>query len=430
MRSNIKPENRRLLEAIEYIDGDIVLGVLGELKPPKENNRTSYARFRHLKHIALIAACALLFGAIIPVVNLVLPMLGITTDGGAAAGESSDKYTYTDGNFTYTKPFGEVPAEFKTIVEQNTFLNARVFGDKLYRYQRSNGKNIFDILNYSGEKLGEVILPTDIYGPLSSSHTTHNGNIIAVFYCPEHSSCQHTRLIEFNAEGNILSDILLENVTPGCFEYGFLSENGFIFVGSYRSQTAVVGKKSIISIIEVGQDLSIEKKLTLGEDNDHNILRFAEYGQDKLSVYFRSSNKIDTNNYDVVFYQYDFDTDLNLIEKSVKDKDSIPSKADALAEHFEGVNSERVAFYEIIEYENFDLLVTECGTSNYNEPITCTCGLEIQALYRETVYSAYSKDGNLLWRNSVDSTYYEEIEKLTKEHEKHLNRNSSTSESE
>lgn len=91
MKANIdiKPENRRLLEAVEYIDEDIVLGVLSELKLPKAGSEKKSARiFRQAKHIALIAACALLLGAAIPIVNYILPMLGTAIGGSAGAGSS------------------------------------------------------------------------------------------------------------------------------------------------------------------------------------------------------------------------------------------------------------------------------------------------------------------------------------------------------
>lgn len=91
MRSNIKPENRRLLEAIEYIDEDIVLGVLGELKDPAEKEvHGEYKKpspFKHWKQLTALAACLLLLSAAFPVLNYAVQRFGIRTwEGNAGAG--------------------------------------------------------------------------------------------------------------------------------------------------------------------------------------------------------------------------------------------------------------------------------------------------------------------------------------------------------
>lgn len=93
MRSNIKPENRRLLEAIEYIDEDIVLGVLGELKDPAEKEvHGEYKKpspFKHWKQLTALAACLLLLSAAFPVLNYAVQRFGIGTwEGNAGAGTS------------------------------------------------------------------------------------------------------------------------------------------------------------------------------------------------------------------------------------------------------------------------------------------------------------------------------------------------------
>ena len=95
MRSNIKPENRRLLEAIEYIDEDIVLGVLGGLKDPVENAvHGEYKKpspFKHWRQFTALAACLLLLSAAFPVLNYAVQRFGAGAwEGNAGAGESSD----------------------------------------------------------------------------------------------------------------------------------------------------------------------------------------------------------------------------------------------------------------------------------------------------------------------------------------------------
>ena len=102
MISNIKPESRRLLEAIEYIDEEIVLGVLAGLKDPAENYASGeYPKpspFKYWRQLATLAACILLLSIASPLVGYIAQVIA---DWGAAAGvgtteELSDNETTTD----------------------------------------------------------------------------------------------------------------------------------------------------------------------------------------------------------------------------------------------------------------------------------------------------------------------------------------------
>lgn len=431
MRTNIKPENRRLLEAVEYIDENIILGVLSELRmPTDEITAKKHTGFAHAKHIALIAACALILGAAIPVVSYVLPKLGAVIGGNAGAGESSAElsgHTYTEGDFTFITPYGEVPEEFKSIVEQNLFLNVHVFGDKLVRSYTdyNNGKNVFEIINYSGEQIGEVIFARNDYGNLSYAYPTQDGNILAVFgggpiYEEPTKPYYHpTRLVKFDTAGNILAVQTLEDISTGCFKYGFQTEDGFIFVGSYTKNIDTKSfKGSNISILEIGHDLKLGKSLTLGEENYHNNLHFAKYDQDKLSVYIRSL--IETESYDREedYRIYNYDTNLNPLGNCATDKANIPRKIDTFDKYYESANLRRAHYYELIEYEDFDLLVADCGTGNYELSFSSSY-IDPLSQYSETVYAAYSKDGDLIWRIGIDSTDYEILDRVTQDYEKY-----------
>ena len=64
MKNNIKPENRRLLDAFYYIDESVLSDVLAEVRVPDTAPETSKRRAlaRSLRSAVLIAACALLPG--------------------------------------------------------------------------------------------------------------------------------------------------------------------------------------------------------------------------------------------------------------------------------------------------------------------------------------------------------------------------------
>ena len=91
MRTNIKPENRRLLEAIEYIDEEIILGVLAGLKQPAENYEPGeYQKpspFKYWRQFTAMAACLLLLSAAFPVLNYAVQRFGTGIwEGNAGAG--------------------------------------------------------------------------------------------------------------------------------------------------------------------------------------------------------------------------------------------------------------------------------------------------------------------------------------------------------
>ena len=98
MISTIKPESRRLLEAIEYIDEEIVLGVLAGLKDPAENYASGeYPKpspFKYWRQLATLAACILLLSIASPLVGYIAQVI---TDWRAAAGIGTTEYT-TDVN--------------------------------------------------------------------------------------------------------------------------------------------------------------------------------------------------------------------------------------------------------------------------------------------------------------------------------------------
>ncbi len=78
MKNNIKPENRRLLEALYYLDEEVLSDVLADVRVPDHSPEMSKRRafMRSLRYAAVIAACALLLGAIFPVVSNLIAYFG------------------------------------------------------------------------------------------------------------------------------------------------------------------------------------------------------------------------------------------------------------------------------------------------------------------------------------------------------------------
>lgn len=87
MKNNIKPENRRLLDAFYYIDESVLADVLADVRVPDTSPESSKRRAlaRSLRSAVLIAACALLLGAIFPVVSHLIAYFGEGTETNPSA---------------------------------------------------------------------------------------------------------------------------------------------------------------------------------------------------------------------------------------------------------------------------------------------------------------------------------------------------------
>lgn len=88
MKNNIKPENKRLLDAFYYIDESVLSDVLADVRVPDTAPETSKRRAlaRSLRSAVLIAACALLLGAVFPVVSNLIAYFGEGTETNPPAG--------------------------------------------------------------------------------------------------------------------------------------------------------------------------------------------------------------------------------------------------------------------------------------------------------------------------------------------------------
>ncbi len=87
-------KDARLLEALEYIDQDLVGEVAVKLKfdetapLTEEPVMTWRTPFKHWKRMIAAVACLILLSCAIPIINYVLPRIGIAIGGNAGAGSS------------------------------------------------------------------------------------------------------------------------------------------------------------------------------------------------------------------------------------------------------------------------------------------------------------------------------------------------------
>ena len=102
-------KDTRLLEALDYIDRDLIAEVVNDIKAPDSDEipgQNKKAVWRSVKHTLLFAACLVLLGAVIPVVTYVSQNLDIISGGiwghsTSEATESQDNNTEQASNAHY-----------------------------------------------------------------------------------------------------------------------------------------------------------------------------------------------------------------------------------------------------------------------------------------------------------------------------------------
>ena len=124
-------KDARLLEALEYIDQDLVGEVAVKLKfveapvLTEESVMTWRTPFKHWKRMLAAVACLLLLSAAIPVANYVLPRVGINIGGNAGAGTSElEVPTPTENEFLETEPEMTQTLETGTTTTEAEILNS------------------------------------------------------------------------------------------------------------------------------------------------------------------------------------------------------------------------------------------------------------------------------------------------------------------
>ena len=128
------------------------------------------------------------------------------------------------------------------------------------------------------------------------------------------------------------------------------------------------------------------------------------------------------------FRLYEFDNDLNLISQKDIEEEDIPKLGPSFyisgepyykyEDFFADFDSNKSYVNEIIEYDDCVLLVFSHYTFNEYEIINFSSTRSPDFECAESVYTAYSYDGKILWRATVDDTDYEALQKRLDEFKK------------
>lgn len=434
MRMNIKPENRRLLEALSFIDDSIVSDMLAEIKIPDAPSpeRNKKVTRRSLRYFLTLAACLMLLIAAVPLITYLIPRIGVIFSGNAGAGSGTDEYDIPipEGGLTFIEHVGEVPDEFKKIIEENLFRSAFVYGDHLIKHVSTEDEYIFRFFDKSGNITRQAVYPkSEKHLSINSKFLDSEDNLLVHFTVSylnkANRPIHYAKIVKFDTDGNIVFDVDLAEGS-GNFDFMTETDDGYIFPGGINEKNSKTHKEDVF-IAKLSLDGTVQNTVTIGTSGEFDSVCNAEKADNGAILYLclqetKEGDKRATWNY----YRYDVKNDLTVENITPITENDVPERGPFYFIDGKGLYSinEFIADYEVldylgaelIEYDDFVLFVSDRFTSDYDlikDGVKAV--IPITFYYRETVYAAYTKDGELIWRTAVDSTNYEMIKELLEE---------------
>ncbi|MBE6543569.1 MAG: hypothetical protein E7675_04150 [Ruminococcaceae bacterium] len=324
-----------------------------------------------------------------------------------------------DPLYQKSQPFGTVPREFLKITSDNTFNDGVAFSDRVLKY--TEDENSYTVVAY--DLYGKVLSSTTI-DKLSNrditalTATSDGGFLVTVGFRESYLVSVgkwaselgvSSKIIKCNQNGDIIWERELEDLEDGTLEYCIEKDGSYYFFGEIQTpETKVTGVYSPtdIHILKLdSQGKTVESKLIGGSDYD--TLYYAQDSQNGFTLYTRSQSK-NGNSFSIDTLTIELSADLEELSKENTEAIVYPTylgviggKAVSTAD-VENMFDDTIGHPElIIDYGDFYLMVSDNPTDIYNKlPLSMSSLL----FYWETVYSAYDKDGKLIWRTAVDST--------------------------
>lgn len=434
MSMNIKPENRRLLEALSFIDDSIVSDMLAEIKVPDAPSpeRNKKVTRRSIRYFLALAACLMLLIAAVPIITYFVPRIGIIFSGNAGAGSGTDEYDIPipEGGLTFIEHVGEVPDEFKKIIEENLFHSAFVYGDHLIKHVSTEDEYIFRFFDKSGNITRQAVYPkSEKHLSINSKFLDSEDNLLVHFTVSYQDKANrpihYAKIVKFDTDGNIVFDVDLAEGS-GSFDFMTETDDGYIFPGDIDVETKTV-KKGDVYVVKLTFDGKIQNTVTIGTADEFDTVCNVEKGENGAVLYLclqetKEGDKRATWNY----YRYDVKNDLTVENITPITENDVPERGPfyfidgkglySVGEFIADVDNLDYSPSELIDYGDFVLSVGNRYTSDYDFlKDGFSSVLQIKSFYTETVYAAYTKQGELIWRTAVDSTNYEMIKELLEE---------------
>lgn len=350
--------------------------------------------------------------------TLILLLLSACTE--SASGDPTDTtdsiHKLTKDDFYYYERIehvGETPSGFAHIVEQNLFDATFAAHGKVVKLEREADHYPITVYDYYGNLLGSFEIKYEEHYLEPDIYPTSDGNLLAVcalsgYYDTENQSWtveegKASRVTKLDVNGNILFETEIEDCTDQDLN-SFIETDGYYILAGDSTVTSEDGTKIVnVSVVKLSLDGEVIAKRRI-ENGSYSILRYAEAVDGKIRLHTRA-HTFEDGIYVRNYYVFDLDVDLNIISKTHADESEYSDKSFG---YYGIVDGEPVHYIHdlipdfdagsirtVIDYGDSVLVISN---RLYASEIR---GEKSNPLsHYETVYSCYTKDGRLIWRNA------------------------------
>ncbi len=317
---------------------------------------------------------------------------------------------------------GEVPDVFVGIISQNLFADSHSTGDRVF--VMSEGAMGSAVTVY--DKFGNLIADITLEKPIRTYriHELSDGTYLAIKAYEAHYTwsdgksqqvVEKAAVVKFTGDGKILFETEFDIRS----DLGFVAEvsDGYIISGGLQNWNDITEKTRYV--YKLDKSGNIIKTRTFPDNSGDMILKIA-YESDGLVLYQQKRNG-SKNEYFKICLKDDLSNKSTTSIASPPESPKIYSSpmnnyyAYWNAQDFFGGLFEGGRISSVIYYDDFILFVSENDTKYfpYNDPASSTL-----LFYSESVYSAYTYDGELIWRCARDSTDYELFAELEEKYKR------------
>ena len=341
------------------------------------------------------------------------------------------------GELKSMEPFGEVPEEFKQIVENDIFNGVTAFDGRVLKSETiaedEENRTVtyrISMMDLYGKTMASYTCTSDDAYHINALTATEDGGFLFVLGFSDYAYGQNewasdqgfaSRVIKCDQNGQLRFETVFDGVEGYALNQCFEKNGSFYFFGTIETpKTNKQGNSSPSDVYMALMDKNgtvLKTKCIAGSDYDS--LDIAEISGD--SFVLSISSQSDDGNFEgsrSKGYPKDWiftvDDNLEIVHQQKKsgrafddyrigEKDGVPIyKSNALLKNFDAGTP--MAF---IDYGDFYLIVSNNQTGIYENTPPMISSIWY---YTETVYSAYDNNGELIFRATVDSTpYYDSL---------------------
>lgn len=334
-------------------------------------------------------------------------------------------------DFKAVEHVGTVPAEFENIISNNLFYGVEAFSDRLLvsncvstDYDAHTAEYEIEMMDLYGNRLASCTYKTGDAHRIGTLTATQDEGFLFVSAFSDRSYGQDvwasdngvtSHVVKCGKDGTIEWDVSFDDYEDNALKVCIERNNRYYFFGDNQvPETKHRGTYSLtdvyMTVLSGDGELILEKRLS---GSDFDSLNYAEIvdGKFQLSISSQSDDGdfagSDSGGYGVGWV-FCLDDDLNVVEKNnaegrealddrIGEKNAVPIfESDQLFKDFDAGIPE-----VFIDYGDFYLVVSTNTTGVYENTPPFVSAMWY---YTETVYSAYSQDGQLIFRSSVDSS--------------------------